>query len=82
MIFDMSKIAVKSAIISYFCIAFLGILSGMEPFTCCKRALIASLCVYAATMVIAKAINALLISAIVNREAKKQEDIARDDSNE
>ncbi len=72
------SISVSAAVICFFGIAVIGWISGLSPFTCCKRALIAAIVAYAAAVLAVKAINAILMSAIIksqmNRQKEKNDD--------
>lgn len=68
------SIAVSIAVIGFFAIAIIGLISGLSPFTCCKRALLGAAAVYMAGVCAIKAINAILIRAIINEQFKRQQE--------
>jgi hypothetical protein len=67
-------IAVSIAVICFFGLSLIGWFSDLLPFVCCKRAVIGTLLAYIAGVWIVKAINAILISAMVTEEMKLQEE--------
>ncbi|RKY10044.1 MAG: hypothetical protein DRP66_00700 [Planctomycetota bacterium] len=67
------SISIKVAVICFFGIAVVGWAGGLSPFTCCKRAMIAAIVAYAATVLAVKAINSILISAITKSQMDRYE---------
>ena len=72
------SIAVSAAVICFFGIAVIGWISGLSPFTCCKRALTAAIVVYAATVLAVKAINTILINAMIKSQMNQQKEKTSD----
>ena len=70
MVLDRRYVCLSVSVICFFGLSFVGWISGMSPFTCCKRAVCGALIAYAATSVAVKAINAILISAMIEDEKK------------
>ena len=68
------SIAVSIAVICFFAIAAIGLISGLSPFTCCKRALVGAAAVYIAGAWAVKAINAILINAMIANQMKQQKE--------
>lgn len=68
------SIAVSIAVICFFAIAIIGLASGLSPFICCKRALIAAAAAYIAGAWAVKAINAILINAMISSRIKQQKE--------
>lgn len=68
------SIAVSIAVICFFAVAVIGLISGLSPFTCCKRALVAAATAYIAGAWALKAINAILINAIISSRMKQQKE--------
>ena len=62
------SIAVSGAVVCFFTVCLIGSLSGLSPFTCCKRALAAAFVVYVAAALVVKAINAILINAMLHSQ--------------
>ena len=67
-------IAVSFAVIAFFGISFVAWFSGLTPFMCSKRAIIGALLSYLASSLSIKAINAILISAMVENEMQQQKE--------
>jgi hypothetical protein len=67
------SISIKVAVICFFGIAVVGWFSSLSPFTCCKRAVIAAIVAYAATVLAVKAINSILISAMTKSQMDRYE---------
>ena len=64
-------IAVSFAVICFFGISIEACISGLTPFTSCKRAIIGAILAYIAAALAVAAINAILISAMVEKEMKQ-----------
>ena len=67
-------IAVSFAVIAFFGISFVAWFSGLTPFMCSKRAITGALLAYLAAALAIKAINAILISAMVENEMQQQKE--------
>ena len=59
------SIAVSIAVICFFGLSFVGWISGLSPFTCCKRALVGATLSYIAASLAVKVINAILTNAMI-----------------
>ncbi len=70
--FNARSIAVSIAVICFFGLGFIGWISGLSPFICCKRASAGAVLAYIAGMLAVKAVNALVLSAMVTNHMKKQ----------
>jgi len=68
-------IAIYFAVISFFGISFVTWLSGLTPFTCCKRAVAGAILAYVAAALAVKLINAILISAMVEDQMRRQKEL-------
>jgi hypothetical protein len=51
----------------------IGWVSGLSPFVCCKRALIGAMLAYVAGYWAIKAINAILVNAMIASQMNQQE---------
>jgi hypothetical protein len=71
---NVRSIAVSIAVICFFGIAVIGWGSGLSPFTCCKRALAGTACAYIAAVLAVKAINAILMNAMITDQMKQREE--------
>ncbi len=67
------SIALSIAVISFFVLSLIGWVSGLSPFVCCKRALIGAALAYIAGSWAVKAINAILVNAMI-RDHMNQRD--------
>jgi hypothetical protein len=67
------SIAVSVAVVFFFGLSLIGWISGLSPFTCCKRALLGAALAYVAGTWAVKAINAILISAMITSRIEQQE---------
>lgn len=65
---NVRKVAVNIAVISFFSLSIITLLSGLSPFTCCKRAVIGAVFVYVATNLAARLINMILIDAMITNQ--------------
>ena len=74
------SIAVKIAVISFFGLSLIGWISGLSPFTCCKRALAGALITYIVASLAVKAINAVLISAIITKQVNQRKETNNDNA--
>jgi hypothetical protein len=72
------SISVSAAVICFFGIAVIGWISGLSPFTCCKRALTAAIVVYAAAFWAVKAINTILVNAMIKSKMNQQKEKTSD----
>lgn len=79
MLLDTRTIAVKTAVFIFFITSIVCITNEIEPFSCCKKALIASAAAYIASVIFIKIVNAIIISAAVEKYMK-QEKVKPNDS--
>jgi hypothetical protein len=68
------SIAVSIAVICFFVISIIGGVCGLSPFVCCKRALIGALLAYIAGGWAVRAINAILVNAMIENQVNQQAD--------
>ncbi|MHC4570550.1 MAG: hypothetical protein ACYS0C_00540 [Planctomycetota bacterium] len=71
---NIRPIATSIAVICFFGISVIGWTSGHSPFTCCKRALAGAVFAYIAATLAVKAINAILMNAMITNQIKKQKE--------
>jgi hypothetical protein len=69
---DSRSIAISAAVLSFFCLSFIGWISDLAPFTCCKRAVVGALIAFIATKLAVKAINTILTNAMIMSQMKQQ----------
>ena len=72
------SISVSAAVICFFGIAVIGWISGLSPFTCCKRAMTAAIVVYIAAVLAVKAVNSILINAMIKSQMIQQKEKTSD----
>ncbi|MHC4913813.1 MAG: hypothetical protein ACYTE5_12600 [Planctomycetota bacterium] len=68
------SIALSVAVIAFFGISIAGSICGLPPFTCCKRALAGVVLAYIAAAFAVKAINAILINAMIKNQLNRQKE--------
>jgi hypothetical protein len=73
------SVAVSIAVTCFFGVSFIGWISGLSPFTCCKRALLAAVLAYIAGVWAVRGVNAIVISAMVTNQINEQEEKDSDD---
>ena len=66
------SIATSIAVACLFVISFVGWFAGLEPLTCCKRAMIGAVAAYVVTTVAVNIVNNILISALVKSRMEQQ----------
>jgi inner membrane protein involved in colicin E2 resistance len=70
-------IAVTVAVICFFGLSLISWLSGLAPFSCCKRALTGAVVAYIAASLAVKAINTILINAMIESQQNRDSRNAR-----
>jgi len=70
--------SIKISVLTFFLVAIIGQCYGTSPFYCCKRALIASVIAYVVTTLFIKAINFVLLNAMIDKEVDKQRKFSSD----
>ena len=74
---NVRSISVSGAVICFFVIAAIGWISGFSTYTCCTRALTAAIIAYVVITVAVKAINAILINAVINNWVGQEKETTR-----
>lgn len=72
MLLHTRSIAVNIAVVCFFILSLVGWASGLTPDVCCKRALIGAVLAYIAGVLAVKAINAVLIHAMITNQIDQQ----------
>jgi hypothetical protein len=67
-------IAAGIGVIFFFGVSLVGWISGLAPFTCCKRALAAAAVGYVVGTVAVRGINAILMNAIVTNQVNQKKE--------
>ncbi len=70
---NVRSIAVSFAVICFFVMSLIGWSSGLVPFVCCKRALIGAVLVYVGGGWAVRAINAILVNAMIASRMDQQD---------
>ncbi|NOR66264.1 MAG: hypothetical protein GQ528_02790 [Woeseiaceae bacterium] len=71
---NVRSIAVSIAVICFFVMSLIGWGSGLAPFVCCKRALIGAVLVYVGGGWAVRAINIILVNAMIANQMDRQGD--------
>ena len=66
------SIAASFAVICFFSLSIIGWISGLSPCTCCKRALAEATIAYIAAALAVKAINAILMHAMITKQINQR----------
>ena len=69
---NVRSIAVSIAVICFFVMSLIGWSSGLAPFVCCKRALIGAALVYLGGGWAVRAINTILVNAMIANQMDQQ----------
>jgi len=72
MLLQTRSLAVSTAVLCFFVLGIVGSLSGLPPYTCCRRAVLGATLVYFATAVAVRAINAILMGAMISDRIRKE----------
>lgn len=68
---NVRKASVNLAVICFFVLSIVTLLSGLSPFTCCKRAITGALLVYIVSGITVRIINMILIDAMVTNQMEQ-----------
>ena len=68
------SIAIKTAVIFFFGLSIVGWVNNLSPFTCCKRALAGAALAYIVAVCAVKAVNAILMNAIIANQMSQQKE--------
>ncbi len=71
---NVRSVAISAAVIASFGISIAGSVYGLPPFTCCKRAIAGAVVAYIAAAFAVKAINAILINAMIKNHINRRKD--------
>jgi len=71
---NVRSISVSTAVVFFFGLSLIGLLSGLSTSVCCKRAVRGAVLVYVAAGLAVRAINTILVNAMINNEVKRQKD--------
>lgn len=65
------SIAVSISVICFFVLSFVGWICGVSPYVCCKRALAGAVLAYIAGGLAVRAINAILVNAMISSQVDR-----------
>jgi hypothetical protein len=68
------SIAVSISVVCFFVLSLIGWMSGLPPFVCCKRAIAGAVIVYITGSLMIRAINAILIDAMIMNKMNQSRD--------
>jgi len=71
---EVRSISVSISVVCFFGLSIIGWFSGLASFTCCKRAVIGAFIVYLAASVVLKAVNSILMEALIEKQIKQQKE--------
>ena len=74
MIINTKTCSIQIAVAAFFCVACMGAISGLSPWTCSKRALISAFIIYGMSGCALRVINWIILNALVKSQMNKQED--------
>jgi hypothetical protein len=69
---NVRSIAVSIAVACFFVMSLIGWGRGLAPFVCCKRALIGAVLVYVGVSFAVRAINTILLNAMIGNRTDQQ----------
>jgi hypothetical protein len=72
MLVQVRPIAISIGVAFFFGIAIVSSVSGIAPYTCCKRALVGAFVGYMVANVALRIANAVLLRAIIENEVNKR----------
>ncbi len=72
MLLQTRPIAISAAVLCFFVIGVVGSVSGLTPFTCCRRALWGAALLYLVATIAVRAINAILTQAMIADRIRKE----------
>jgi len=70
---NIRSVAVSIAVIFFFVLSIIGGIYGLSPFVCCKRALIGAILAYIAGGWAVRAINAILVDAMITNQIDQKD---------
>jgi len=71
---DVRSIAVKFAVLCFFLVAAVGLISELSPFACAKRAAAGAVIAYVTATFATRIINTVLINAMAAHHANKRKE--------
>ena len=75
------SIAIRIAVMCFFAVSVISAANGATPFACSKRALAGAFVAYIAGVLAVRAVNAIVLSAIITQQVNKQKEQGNDNQN-
>ena len=72
MFFESKSLAMKTAVLTFLAVSLICQLKQIDALVCLKRAFLGSIAAYVICTLVIKTVNALLFSAIINKQVEKQ----------
>ena len=69
---NIRSIAMTVAVMTFFGFSIMGVVNGLESFICCKRAVTGAIVAYIVASLAIKAVNAIIMDAIIKEQINKQ----------
>jgi hypothetical protein len=67
------SISISCAVVCFFAVGIIGAMNGLSPEACCKRALLGAVVTHIAAGVAVRAINAILLQAMIDHQINKEQ---------
>lgn len=74
MLLNVRSIAVSIAVVFFFGLSIIGLISGLSTFVCCKRAVAGAVLAYIGASLAVRAINTILFNAMINNQVNRRKD--------
>jgi len=68
---NVRKVAVNLAVLCFFILSIITMISGLSPFTCCKRAIAGAVIIYIAAGITVRLINMILVDAMISKKIEQ-----------
>ena len=68
---NVRKVSINFAVIFFFILSVITLLSGLSPFTCCKRAVVGAVLTYIAANIAVRLINLILIDGMITNQMEQ-----------
>ena len=71
-------IAIRAAVVCFFGLGIVGTVTGLAPSVCCERAVIGSAAAYVVAGIAVRAVNLVLVQAMISDRGQKDKERSRD----
>jgi len=72
MIIHSRPVAITGSVLAFFALSFAGVLRGLAPLTCCKRALIGAVLAYFVCSIAVSIVDAVIAKAVIDDHINRQ----------